>query len=350
MSASVWDDVVGQTTAVDQLRAAADHGPVHAYLFTGPPGSTKHEAARAFAAVLLTGSEDPTTRDARLILAGEHPDVREIERVGASINVLQAREIVKVSSRSPIESDHKVLILHEFHFLDKEPPALLLKPIEEPPDSTTFVILADFVPPQLVTISSRSVVVEFHAIATDVIAARLVTEGIDPATAMAAAQAGYGDLERARLLATDESLAERREAFVQAPSRLDGSGSAATSLVTEILELVGRAAEPLLARQAAELAALEERVDQLGERGSGRKELTDRHKRELRRHRTDEFRTGLAALAAVYRDELTSGSTSDHDAVTSAVHRIHRTLGALERNPNEQLLLESLFWSLPELA
>ena len=124
MSASVWDDVVGQTTAIDQLRAAAAHGPVHAYLFTGPPGSTKHEAARAFAAMLLTGSDDPTTRDARLILAGEHPDVREIERVGASINVEQARDIVKLSSRSPIESDHKVLILHEFHFLDEIPLSL----------------------------------------------------------------------------------------------------------------------------------------------------------------------------------------------------------------------------------
>ena len=350
MNASVWDDVVGQTSAVDQLRAAAEHGPVHAYMFTGPPGSTKLEAARAFATLLLTGTDDPTSRDGRLILAGEHPDVREIERVGASINVEQARDIVKVSSRSPIESDHKVLILHEFHFLDDKASALLLKPIEEPPDSTTFLIIADFVPPHLVTISSRSVVVDFRAIATDVIAARLLTEGVDPATATAAARAGYGDLDRARLMATDESLAERREAFVQAPSRLDGSGSAATSLVTVILDLIERAAEPLLARQAAELAALEERVDQLGERGSGRKELTDRHKRELRRHRTDEFRTGLAALAAVYRDELTTGSPRDPAAVTAAVHRIHRALGALERNPNERLLLESLFWSLPELA
>ncbi|MDX2379211.1 MAG: hypothetical protein QNM02_05580 [Acidimicrobiia bacterium] len=350
MSASVWDDVVGQTTAIDQLRAAAAHGPVHAYLFTGPPGSTKHEAARAFAAMLLTGSDDPTTRDARLILAGEHPDVREIERVGASINVEQARDIVKLSSRSPIESDHKVLILHEFHFLDDKASALLLKPIEEPPDSTTFLIIADFVPPHLVTISSRSVVVEFRAIATDVIAARLLTEGVDAATATAAAQAGYGDLDRARLMATDESLAERRGAFVGAPGRLDGTGHAATTVVTEVLDLIERAAEPLLARQAAELETLEERVTQLGERGSGRKELTDRHKRELRRHRTDEFRTGLAALAAVYRDELTTGSQRDPAAVTAAVHRIHGALGALERNPNERLLLESLFWSLPQLA
>jgi DNA polymerase-3 subunit delta' len=61
---SVWDGVVGQPRAVEQLTRAAA-APVHAYLFVGPPGSTKHEAARAFAALLLTGHDDPDARDAR---------------------------------------------------------------------------------------------------------------------------------------------------------------------------------------------------------------------------------------------------------------------------------------------
>ena len=86
---SVWDDVVGQPTAVAALRAAVA-APVHAYLFTGPSGSTKHEAARAFAALLLAGVDDPTRRDARLALRGEHPDVHEVERVGPAISAEQA--------------------------------------------------------------------------------------------------------------------------------------------------------------------------------------------------------------------------------------------------------------------
>ena len=81
---SVWDDVVGQGQTVDRLRAAAA-SPVHAYLFVGPPGSTKLDAARAFATVLLTGSDAPHDRDARLIRQGEHPDVTEVRRAGASI-------------------------------------------------------------------------------------------------------------------------------------------------------------------------------------------------------------------------------------------------------------------------
>ena len=63
--------------------------------FRRAAGSTKHEAARAFAALLLSGSDDPDQRDARLALAGAHPDVREFARVGAAINKEQADEIVR---------------------------------------------------------------------------------------------------------------------------------------------------------------------------------------------------------------------------------------------------------------
>ena len=157
---SVWADVVGQDRAVDTLRRAAT-SPVHAYLFVGPPGSTKDEAARAFAALLLTGREESDTRDARLALAGEHPDVREVVRVGPAISAEQAAEIVRQAALSPVEGDRKVLILHEFHLLNAVGAGRLLKTIEEPPASTHFIVLADFVPVDLVTIASRCVRVEF---------------------------------------------------------------------------------------------------------------------------------------------------------------------------------------------
>jgi DNA polymerase III gamma/tau subunit len=58
---SVWSDVVGQTQAVERLTNAAVD-PVHAYLFVGPPSSTKDEASRAFAALLMAGIDDPAQR------------------------------------------------------------------------------------------------------------------------------------------------------------------------------------------------------------------------------------------------------------------------------------------------
>jgi DNA polymerase III subunit delta' len=345
---SIWDGVVAQEATVDRLRRAALH-PVHAYLFVGPPGSTKREAARAFAAELLGAGDDPAARDARLVLAGEHPDVREVERVGPAISADQAREIVRVSSLAPVEGERKVLVLHDFHLLRPEGAALLLKTIEEPPPSTVFLVLADFVPNDLVTISSRCARIEFRPIPDAAIADQLVLEGVDPDSAAVAADAARGDLDRARVLAADPDLAARRRAFATVPGRLDGTGRVVTAIVDELVALIDASAAPLVVRQEAEAAALDERIARHGERGSGKKALEEHHKRELRRSRTDEWRDGLAALAGAYRDALVDGTVPRLDAVADAVSRIHEAIEALDRNPNEPLLLHSLLWSLPTL-
>ncbi|MGI9029940.1 MAG: hypothetical protein ACR2HP_08125 [Ilumatobacteraceae bacterium] len=342
----LYAGVVGQDRAVEQLKQAAV-APVHAYLLVGPPGSTKDEAARAFAVELLGGHG---ARDDRLALAGEHPDIREVVRTGPAISADQAREVVRLAALAPVEGERKVLILHELHLLRPEGAALLLKTIEEPPPSTTFVVLADFVPPDLVTIASRCVRIEFRSIPGDVLAARLVEEGVDSAIATSVAAAAGGDLVRARILAVDPSFGARRAAFATVPQRLDGTGATVIRLVSEVLDLIEQAAAPLVERQAAETADVAARAEQLGERGSGRKQLEERHRRELRRHRVDELRGGLGALARTYRDLLVAGVDPGHgssDTYAAAVDRIHVAVQALEHNPNEPLLLQSLLWSLP---
>jgi DNA polymerase III subunit delta' len=344
--ASVWDAVVGQAGAVAALQRSAA-APVHAYLFVGPPGSTKNEAARAFATTLLAGEVDPANRDARLAMAGEHPDVREVQRVGPFIAAEQAREIVRLAALAPVEGSRKVMVLHEFHLLRPEGAALLLKTIEEPPASTIFVILADFIPHDLVTIASRCVRVDFRAIPADVLAARLIEEGADAGEAARVAAAAGGDLTRARVLAADPELAERRRAFAELPRALDGTGATVVRQVEELLGRIDDAAAPLAERHAREVAELDATIELIGERGRGRRLLEERHKRELRRHRTDELRSGLALLAASYRDRLVAGDSQRPESLIAAIERIHDAIEALERNPNEALLLQSLLWSLP---
>ena len=254
---SVWSDVVGQTRAVEQLIHAAV-APVHAYLFVGPAGCTKDEAARAFAALLLTGSDDAASRDARLILAGEHPDVREIERAGARISAEQVADIIRNASLAPIEGDRKVMVLYEFHLLEASGAARLLKTIEEPPASTVFIVLADQVPPELITIASRCVRIDFSTIGESTIRQVLVDEGFTEAAATIAAQAAEGNLTRARVLAADPTLMDRRTVFAAVPTRLDGTGATVVATCLELNALIEAAAAPLEARQAQEVVELDE--------------------------------------------------------------------------------------------
>src|SRR5206468_2366321 len=118
--------------------------------------------------------------------------------------------------------------------------------------------------------------------------------------------AAGGDVDRARLLARDPRFKLRQAAWYGVPDRLDGTGSAVFSLVAELRAMIDDVAAPIDALHAEELAELEARVEQYGERGSGRRELIERQKREVRRLRTDDVRFGLATLAARYRDDLTA--------------------------------------------
>ena len=74
---SVWDFVLGQDRAVQHLRRAVQQ-PVHAYLFVGPEGCGSAEAARAFAGVLLSNSDDSSDRINDMAWRGTHPDIHEV--------------------------------------------------------------------------------------------------------------------------------------------------------------------------------------------------------------------------------------------------------------------------------
>lgn len=337
-----WSTIVGQGDAVTQLRAAS-RAPVHAYLLVGPRGSGKRALAAAFAAALLSEQTigDEAERHRRLAIAEQHPDLDVIEREGASINRDQIELIVRRAATAPLEGQRKVLVLDEFHLLSGENSGKLLKTIEEPPAGTFFVVLAESVPPTLITIASRCVRIDLGPVAAPSIAACLESEGVSRELADEVAAAANGDLGRARLLATDPRLALRRDAWAAVPGQLDGTGTTVTRLVDELFAMIEDAAGPLRERQEREIAALDLRVTQLGERGSGRKSLEDAHKRELRRLRTDEIRFGLLVLSRHYHSELVVSSRPA--PLVIALAAIQVTSGGLVRNPNESLQLQALF-------
>ncbi|MGK2957111.1 MAG: hypothetical protein ACSLFB_01635 [Acidimicrobiales bacterium] len=347
-TSDIFGDVIARPEALGQLRSALSK-PVHAYLLVGPPGRGSHDAAMAFAGALLClESGCGHCRTCRLTLAGEHPDVSVFEPEGAFLLRSDAEEIIRVGARSPVEGTRKVLVLTEFHRVREVGP-MLLKTIEEPPESTIFVIVADSIVPELVTIASRCVRVPFDPIPEDQLVALLGERGIDQNKALVAAQASAGDFVRASLLVGDEHLAGRRSFWTQVPRRLDDTGATVAVLTEEALAMVEEAGEPLRLAQEETVRQLEARVEIYGERGSGRKQLETKHRRELRRNRTEELRFGLAVLAGCYRDVLTSGNGATSEALGS-LDAIQQSAKNLVRNPNESLLLQTLFLALSPLA
>lgn len=335
---SYFSSVVGQPAAVQELQANVRR-PVHAYLFVGPAGAGKRKAANAFAAALLD--------DARA-LRGVHPDVHVVDREGASISVGQAREISRLASLSPVEGTHKILVLDDFHLVADAAPALL-KTIEEASASTTFIILAESIPKELVTVASRCVVVEFRALAPAVIVDTLVSEGVAEDKAHAIAEASFGDLDRARLLATDDSVVARHQLWIDVPSKLDGTGHAAAETALEIIAAIDAGSENLVEQQGIEYAKQKKQVEDGAAPKGALKTLEENHKRQQRRMRVDELRSGFATVA----QELSRRLQLAPDArmvrrIDSALASLQWANECIEFNPNEALLLQGLFVKLTE--
>ncbi len=342
-----WAAIPGQPDAVARLSAALDR-PVHAYLFVGPRGSGLRKAAATFAGELLArrSTSDEAARRHRLLAGREqHPDVVVIEPEGRGLLVEEAARIVHEASRSPIEAAIKVIVCDRFHTAEAPVAPKLLKAIEEPPPSTVFVLLAENVPAEHVTIASRCLRIDFQRLTSNEIARQLRADGIADERADELAEAAAGDLDRARLLATDERFAARRDAWRSMPGRLDGTGAAIAVIVDELRSLIDDAQAPLAARHEVEIDALAQLEAERGTRGSGRRTVEQRQRRELRTLRDDELRYGLATLADVYRSRL----ATEPERAARSMARIAALGPVLSRNPTESLQLQALLVDLSGL-
>ena len=345
MSEDLWAGTPGQASAIAMLRAAAVN-PVHAYLLLGPSGAGTRSAARSFAAALLCpdGGCGSCSHCSRAI-AVHHPDLILAGHEGPSWRVEEIREIVGQAQRRPLEAKRTVIVLPDAHLLGGAAPALL-KTLEEPPTTTIFVLLADDLPRSLETIRSRCSEVRFETLTPAAIIEILVSDGVDPGHAADIAEGSAGDAIRARLLVADPGFAQRLARWRDLPRRLDGTGSTAVALVGELQDSLADAEAPLATRQAAELATFDAEAKELGLRTSGRKELVEHHKRELRSYREAEIRAGLGVLVRSYRDALAdavaAGDDKGAEAAMARIDAVGRYVAVMRRNPRPNLALERL--------
>ena len=321
MSEGVWAGLVGQDDVVAVLRGAIEDpaAMTHAWLFTGPPGSGRSVAARAFAAALqCPAGGDGSCHACRTVLAGTHADVAVIVPDGLSIGAKEARELVRVAGRAPSQGRWQVIVVEDADRMTEHAANAVLKMLEEPPPRTVVMLCTPSLHPDdiMVTIRSRCRVVALRTPPVEAIADVLVhRDGIDPAMAAWAAAASGGHVGRARHLARDEGARLARKAVLDVPLSLVSLAAclnAADDLVAAAKEESDQASSAL---DGAETEAVKTSLG-VGARGPGAvsaasrgsagvlKELERKQKSRATRLGRDSLDRALVDLAALYRDAL----------------------------------------------
>jgi DNA polymerase-3 subunit delta' len=248
----VWRDVVGQDSALALLRRAVDDPAfmTHAWLITGPPGSGRSVAARAFAAALECPERGcGQCRECRTAYDGTHADVDLVSTEGLQIKVDRARELVQLAARAPSVGRYRVIVVEDADRLNEHSGNGLLKAIEEPSPRTVWVLCAPSLEDVLITLRSRSRHVRLRTPPVEAVAELLHRrDGIEEPMALYAARAAQSHIGLARRLARDEGARIRRRQVVTLAGRITGVG-----------EAVGAAADLMAIAEEERDAALGER-------------------------------------------------------------------------------------------
>jgi DNA polymerase-3 subunit delta' len=312
---TVWDTLVGQRRAVEALRTAAGgHGMSQAFLFTGPPGSGRSNAAVAFAAALECEQDPPgcgTCHSCHTVLAGSHADVTVVRTEKLSIGVDEIRDLVRRAALAPNGRRWQVMIVEDADRLTDQAANALLKAIEEPTDRTVWMLCAPTVEDLLPTIRSRCRLVTLTTPSTAEVAGFLTrVDGVDAALASYCARASQGHIGRARALARDEGARNRRREVVSIPAGLTGLGAcmnAAANLAETTQEEADVITGELDARERADLDTsygVVERGRRPREYAPALAAMERAQKTRAKRRHLDAVDRSLMDLVSVYRDAI----------------------------------------------
>jgi len=312
---SVWDDVIGQDAAVATLnRAVLEPGAMtHAWLLTGPPGSGRSVAAKAFAAALQCPDNGcGTCRECRTALEGTHADVDVIATEGLTLTVKLARELVLLAARRPSLGRWRVIIIEDADRLGERAADALLKALEEPVPGTVWILCAPSLEDVIITIRSRSRHVRLRTPPVEAVAALLVRrDGIDPAMATFAARAAQSHVGLARRLARNEGARIRRHDVISLAAKIRSVGDA-VGAASDLEHIAKDEAEAASAeRDAGELGRL---METLGADPAARVQpphvraqvsaLQKEQKTRATRFKRDVIDRSLTDLFSIYRDAL----------------------------------------------
>ena len=311
---TVWDGLVGQQAVIAQLEqaVAGGAGMSHAWLFCGPPGSGRSNAALAFAAALQCetgGCGDCASCHQAAI--GAHPDIVLTRTEKLSIGVDEVRELVRRSALTPVGNRWQIMVIEDADRLTEQAANALLKAIEEPNPRTVWLLCAPTVEDVLPTIRSRTRLMVLSTPAVADVVEFLLKDGTDPATADYAARVAQGHIGRARGLARDAESRSRRDHVVAIPAKLRSLG-ACMKAASDLNDLTKQEADAQSAATAERERADLDRAYGVVDRGKRPKEyapalrdLEKAQKTRAKRRHLDVVDRSLMDLVSVYRDALT---------------------------------------------
>jgi DNA polymerase III subunit delta' len=375
---SVFHDLIDQeaviTTLKDAVSASKDltsnnQNMTHSWLFTGPPGSGRSNAAIAFAAALLCDKAGcATCINCTSVIDGSHADIELIRTEGLSIKVDEVRELITRTSWSPSVGNYRVVVIEDADRLTESAANALLKVIEEPGARTVWLLCAPTLTDVLPTIRSRCRHLTLRTPSIEAVTKLLIDrDGIDPNMAKFAASVAQGHIGRAKFLATNEKARENRENILNIPFSINDLAStfdAAETLVEIAKELAKMESET---QDEKEIVKLKESYRSTGSKlatggSKALKELEKEQKSRTTRLVRDNLDRALLDLATVYRDVLLAQSnradkitnidfqnkiikkaeTSSEEIILNSISSILKARSSLSKNLASNLTTEAL--------
>ncbi|MGH2811704.1 MAG: ATP-binding protein [Actinomycetota bacterium] len=324
---ALWDELSGQDRVRELLSLAAVE-PSGAYLFVGPAGVGKGGAARIFASAILCREQCGVCSICTRVLKGAHPDVQWFEPEGLTYPVSLIREVVASASLTPMEGSRRVIVVDEADRIVERSQNALLKALEEPGLSVTWILVAEAIDVFLPTILSRCQIVEFAVVPEETVGHILRSRFIlDDEATSTILRAAAGNLERALALAGDEDARGLRKLAIDAASNPPLTHEVFAA-VEAVRDHAAAARDQLAAEQSAELSSL----DEVHGPGPWRRRVERRHTRALRAAELQVYQDFLVWLGTAFRD-LAVMSTGGGPEQVASPDRVADLSPAADKRP-----------------
>ena len=324
---SVFDQLIDQdkvcTVLKEAVAASRDVKNIgqqmtHSWLFTGPAGSGRSNAAVAFASALVCPSGGCNKCNECLsATSGSHADVELIGTEGLSIKIDEIRDLISRASWAPSVANYRVVVIEDADRLTESAANALLKVIEEPGARTVWLLCAPTLTDVLPTIRSRCRHLALHTPSIKAVTKLLIErDQIKPELAEYAARISQGHIGVARHLATNKEMRDERLKSLKIPSMLTDLNSAYKAAALLVDAAKQRAENDSEIRNSAEIEKLKQAWGATGSKlasGGSKaiKELEKEQKTRGTRLVRDYLDRALLDLATFYRDVMLvqSGAT-----------------------------------------